>query len=161
MAFSPPVKGARSDGRLRIVDVGLKSIDFNRDSVISMLIWKDQADPANKKPKLSLFTGGDAEWDMEDSLGDWIDSKVEVLKTGHHGSLAGTSKEFVQKIKPDHVLLSAGNGHNHPGEIFTPHFEITCLNEIVPEWVLFYDAYYNALSGLSPPGKRIRTFSFS
>lgn len=93
----------------------LDTIDINQDSIICMLIWKDQANPLTAKPKLSLFSGGDAEWVMENNVGSWIDSQVEVLKTGHHGSLAGTSTAFVEKIAPQHVLLSAGDDHNHPG----------------------------------------------
>ncbi|KAL8993712.1 MAG: hypothetical protein Q9169_006143 [Polycauliona sp. 2 TL-2023] len=116
--LQPPPKGkaARSGGRLRIVNETLKPFDINQDSIICMLIWKDQTNPLTVKPKLSLFSGGDAEWAMEDNVGSWIDSEVEVLKTGHHGSLAGTSTKFVETIAPKHVLLSAGDDHNHPGQ---------------------------------------------
>ncbi|KAL8802317.1 MAG: hypothetical protein Q9182_003895 [Xanthomendoza sp. 2 TL-2023] len=142
--LKPPLKqNARSDGRLRIVDETLDTFDINQDSIICMLIWKDQANPTTAAPKLSLYSGGDAEWVMEDNLAAWIDTKVEVLKVGHHGSLAGTSKEFVEKLGPQHVLLSAGDDHNHP----------------VPEWILYFRAHFNFVSGL-PPAKRIHSVCY-
>ncbi|KAL8699729.1 MAG: hypothetical protein Q9224_001288 [Gallowayella concinna] len=140
----PPLKNnPRSAARLRIVDESLHPRDINQESIICMLIWKDQTNPTTAAPKLSLYSGGDAEWEMEDNVAAWIDTKLEVLKVGHHGSLAGTSKEFVEKLSPQHVLLSAGDDHNHP----------------VPEWILYFRAHFSFVSGL-PPAKRIHPAYF-
>lgn len=64
-----------------------------------------------------LFTG-DAEIDERDWLiehhSDLLD--VDVLKASHHGSDNGTSDEWLSKITPTHVVISAGvnTTYRHP-----------------------------------------------
>lgn len=51
---------------------------------------------------------------------DWLD--VDMLKIGHHGSLAtSTTEEWLSAVRPEYSVASAGldNSHGHPrGEIF-------------------------------------------
>lgn len=60
----------------------------------------------NKKVLLT----GDAESDIEEKLitnyGDYL--KADVLKVAHHGSKTASSAEFLEKVKPDYALISAG-----------------------------------------------------
>lgn len=41
---------------------------------------------------------------------------VNILKLGHHGSKTSSSKEFLEKVKPDLAIISSGrnNHYNHP-----------------------------------------------
>ena len=87
----------------------------NPNSVVMLLIWKNK-DPS-QNPKVSLYTGGDAEYVMEDKVATFMQGdKIQVYKGGHHGSKAGTSATFIKAVKPDHIIYSAGKEHGHPGK---------------------------------------------
>lgn len=45
-----------------------------------------------------------------------IDAPVRVLKAGHHGSGSSTGEAFLQRVRPEHVVLSCGrrNRFGHP-----------------------------------------------
>lgn len=63
-----------------------------------------------------LFTG-DMEKKAEKSLlsgGYYIDA--DVLKTAHHGSSTGTTKEFLDAVTPEYAAISCGEGnaYGHP-----------------------------------------------
>ena len=57
-----------------------------------------------------LFTG-DAEHAVEDRLVDERGSELQstVLKAGHHGSNSSTTEAFLKKVRPKHVVITAGN----------------------------------------------------
>src|SRR3989344_903455 len=63
-----------------------------------------------------LFTGDmerELEWRiLEDNIG------CQVLKVGHHGSKTSTSDAFLEAVKPDFAVISAGraNRYGHPNE---------------------------------------------
>lgn len=59
-----------------------------------------------------ILTLGDLEEYYEDKLG----RKAHILKLSHHGSRTSTSKNFVEKVDPQVVLISAGknNRYGHP-----------------------------------------------
>lgn len=65
-----------------------------------------------------LFTG-DLEKDGEEIV---VDSGIlrdyDVLKVGHHGSKYATSEKFLEQVKPEIALISAGreNAYGHPSE---------------------------------------------
>lgn len=67
-----------------------------------------------------LFTG-DLEGGGEENLKALLEeseSQVEVLKVAHHGSKNSTSEEFLELLKPQAALISAGqkNRYGHPHE---------------------------------------------
>ena len=47
-----------------------------------------------------------------------IDNKADILKLSHHGSKTSSDREFIEKIDPQIVLISAGrnNKYGHPNE---------------------------------------------
>ncbi|GBR76777.1 DNA internalization-related competence protein ComEC/Rec2 [Candidatus Termititenax persephonae] len=61
-----------------------------------------------------LFTG-DAEAEAERFFLDVL-PEIDVLKAGHHGSKTSSSAEFLDRLKPDNVVISAGrrNKYRHP-----------------------------------------------
>ena len=65
-----------------------------------------------------LFTG-DAEKDSEADMVERYSAaelKVDVLKSGHHGSSTSSSEAFLNKVDPDYAVISAGvgNSYGHP-----------------------------------------------
>lgn len=57
---------------------------------------------------------GDAESPVESNL--YGDLSAEILKVGHHGSSSGTTKSFLDIVKPKAVIISVGvgNDYGHP-----------------------------------------------
>ena len=90
---------------LKIIETGDNYNKTNNNSVVSMLVYD------NTKV---LFTG-DMESEVE-KINLTKFSDVDVLKAGHHGSASSSSKEFLQKVKPEYVVVSAGlgNSYGHP-----------------------------------------------
>lgn len=109
-----PMAGRRGGHRPRIVNIQPDKGDINQESVCLMLMWKSPED--GEDPILSLYTGGDGEWLVEESIAAWARLSITVLKAGHHASLPSTSTKFIEIARPEHILLSAGKEHNHPGE---------------------------------------------
>lgn len=62
----------------------------------------------------SFLFMGDAETKSEDQINADID--VDVLKVGHHGSDSSTSQSLLDRVTPDHAIISAGEGntYGHP-----------------------------------------------
>lgn len=67
----------------------------------------------------SMLLTGDAETPAEEKILGKL-KPVNILKAGHHGSRAGSSKNFLAKINPEYVIISAGAKGNRYGH---PHFE--------------------------------------
>ncbi len=67
-----------------------------------------------------LFTG-DIGKEVERQILNQIPESIEVLKVAHHGSKNSTDEQFIQKIKPQHAILSYGeNKYGHPApEVIT------------------------------------------
>lgn len=66
--------------------------------------------------KTFLFSG-DNELAVEKALiASNFDLKAQVFKASHHGSKTSNSQEFLEKVKPNLVIISAGedNRFNHP-----------------------------------------------
>jgi competence protein ComEC len=62
-----------------------------------------------------LFTG-DIEEIAEKKIGSSYDIDVDVLKVPHHGSLTSSSRQFLDKVKPEYSIISVGrnNLYGHP-----------------------------------------------
>ena len=59
----------------------------------------------------SIMFTGDAEKEVEKELLDYYtdyDLDVDVLKVGHHGSKTSSSKDFINRIKPETAIISCG-----------------------------------------------------
>ena len=72
-----------------------------------------------------LFTG-DAQGPTENRLlADGADVKCDVLKIGHHGSMYGTSDEFLAAASPTFALISCGKGnrYSHPHDVVLKRLE--------------------------------------
>lgn len=84
--------------------------DINNSSVVVSLSY-GQTD--------FLFTG-DAEQEAEADMLLWL-KDIDILKVGHHGSNTASSLAFLQIIKPEIAVYSAGvgnsYGHPHPETI--------------------------------------------
>lgn len=66
-----------------------------------------------------LFTG-DAQEPVEKRLiEDGVNIKCDVLKVGHHGSMYGTSEEFLEVASPSLAMISCGRGnrYSHPHDV--------------------------------------------
>lgn len=65
---------------------------------------------------LGILTG-DLEKAGEDAILDSLED-VDYLKVGHHGSKGSSSQDFLEKLKPEIAVISAGKGnrYGHPAE---------------------------------------------
>lgn len=90
---------------LQIIETGDNYEDSNNNSVVSLLVYDEVK---------VLFTG-DMESDVEKrNLHKFSD--VDVLKSGHHGSASSSCMAFLEKTRPEYVVVSAGlrNSYGHP-----------------------------------------------
>jgi competence protein ComEC len=84
--------------------------DLNDLSLVTLVTW-DRA---------SVLLTGDASAEIERLLLDVLppasESRLSVLKVGHHGSRTSTSSELVAHMRPRVAVISAGDGNRfgHP-----------------------------------------------
>jgi len=94
---------------------GGKKSDPNNESIVGRLVYKN----------FSVMFTGDAEKEVESNV--WADNdakklKSTILKSGHHGSYTASTENFLSVVKPEVVLISAGeptdkrggNTYGHP-----------------------------------------------
>lgn len=100
---------------VKSINHGKQKSDPNNESIVGRLAYKDFA---------MMFTG-DAEKIVEDYLVKNVTAKklsAKILKAGHHGSYTASTKDFLAEVKPEYVLISAGeptdkrggNTYGHP-----------------------------------------------
>lgn len=109
--------------------------DPNNESVVGRLVYKD----------FSIMFTGDAEKKVESEV--WADNdskklRSTILKAGHHGSYTASTENFVQTVKPEYVLISAGEptdkrGGNTYGHPHREPLEIYLANGIPAENILW------------------------
>lgn len=103
--------------------------DFFLDGIFFNILWPEEEsfpliskDTNNVSIAIKLtygitdiFIGGDLPSEFEDQLSAEIED-IEILKAGHHGSKTSTSKSFLNKLKPEISIISAGlnNSYGHP-----------------------------------------------
>ena len=97
------------------VNDGKRKTDPNNESIVGRLVYKD----------FTMMFTGDAEKEVESNI--WADNdeknlQSKVLKSGHHGSYTASTENFLRVVKPEVVLISAGeptdkrggNTYGHP-----------------------------------------------
>ncbi|KAK3376171.1 hypothetical protein B0T24DRAFT_572789 [Lasiosphaeria ovina] len=95
---------------------------INGASIMAVVIWPTTT-KTHVKPflRVSLYTGGDAEEDRERVLLAWMENnatapggvKLDVVKTGHHGSHFAMPENMVN-FQNKAFVISAGAKHGHP-----------------------------------------------
>ncbi|NCS99581.1 MBL fold metallo-hydrolase [Candidatus Parcubacteria bacterium] len=78
----------------------------------------------------------------------------DILKLGHHGSKTSTSKEFLEKVNPESVVISAGvdNSYGHPSKetlYIVNNFGSKIYSTIDSGIVSFY-LYPDIIEGIKP-----------
>jgi competence protein ComEC len=85
--------------------------EANENSIILLLEYNE----------VSVLLTGDMETNQEkDLIHAFSEFDIDVLKAPHHGSRYTASSDFLNRVKPEHVIISAGinNRYNHP------HYEV-------------------------------------
>ena len=126
---------------LKIIETGDDYDNANDSSVVSMLIFD--------RFKL-LLTGDMGSGAEERNLNKFTD--VDVLKVGHHGSRYSTSAAFLNKIKPEAAVVSAGKGNSYSH----PHSQT--LQRLFDAGTTVYGTYKSGTLILTTDGK---TYSFN
>lgn len=68
---------------------------------------------------MNVLLTGDGDRESEESiLKEYPDLTVDILKAGHHGSKTSTSDRFLDVIRPEYVMISAGSPslYHHPSD---------------------------------------------
>ena len=60
-----------------------------------------------------LFTGDCEEAAEEDMLNSGYDLSADVMKAGHHGSNTSNMRELLEKVSPETVVISCGEGNDY------------------------------------------------
>lgn len=60
-----------------------------------------------------LFTGDCQEEAEADILASGMDVSAQVMKAGHHGSDTSNSREFLEAVAPEYVVISCGEGNDY------------------------------------------------
>lgn len=69
----------------------------NPGSIVALLIWRAASDAESLR--ISFFTAGDAEFEVEEALTTWLEAEtIKVIKAGHHGSAAGTVRSYTLRF---------------------------------------------------------------
>lgn len=93
--------------------------DSNNEGIVGILTYGN----------FSMLFTGDAESVVEKDLMSRL-NHCNVLKAGHHGSATSSDIDFIKKIKPDYVLISAGQPNIKNGNVYGhPHVQ-TLMNYI-------------------------------
>lgn len=92
---------------LKIIESLDGDSNANNDSVITLLDYNN----------FSALFSGDSESKAETGCLNKL-SNVDVLKAGHHGSRTASTQSFLNVIRPETVIISAGlgNQYGHPHE---------------------------------------------
>lgn len=86
----------------RILEMGDGYADPNENSVVSMIDYND----------IEVLLTGDLESTVEKSNLNRF-SDIDVLKVGHHGSRTASSQAFLDVVRPEAAVISAGRDNNY------------------------------------------------
>ncbi|KAF2498801.1 hypothetical protein BU16DRAFT_579855 [Lophium mytilinum] len=118
-----PVAGVTQNGYPAFLCVGIDdsflglestktNVTLNESSLMCIIVWPKRLN--QPKPRISLYTGGDAETLQESRLVAFLTgSSVECIKASHHGSERSTAVEIFG-LSPGYFIMSAGDKHGHP-----------------------------------------------
>ena len=92
--------------KVQVLAVDPNNADNNDASIVLKLTYNG----------VSFLLTGDASSKIEQQMMNKFDVSATVLKAGHHGSSTSSSLSFFQKVKPEAVILSygEGNSYGHP-----------------------------------------------
>ena len=92
--------------KVQVLAVDANNTDNNDASIVLKLTYNG----------VSFLLTGDASSKIEQQMMQKYDVSATILKAGHHGSSTSSSLSFLQKVKPQAVILSygAGNSYGHP-----------------------------------------------
>lgn len=80
------------------------SPDINENSVVLKVTYGD----------ISYLLTGDAGKDAEEYiLSTGYNTAADILKAGHHGSRHSSTKDFLNKVSPDVIVVSVGEGNSY------------------------------------------------
>ncbi len=96
--------------------IGEEFENLNNSSIIMRLVYGE----------VEILLTGDAEAEVEEELleaGIWLDS--DVFKAGHHGSRTASSRDFLEEVDPEIVVIQCGEGNSfgHPHQETLDAFE--------------------------------------
>ncbi len=100
----------------KLIKNGETKTDPNNESVVGRLVYK----------KFSMMFTGDAEKPVERYIVNNFDKKnlkSTILKSGHHGSYTASTKDFLNAVTPQYVLISAGPEEERRNTYGHPHLE--------------------------------------
>ena len=128
----------------------------NSSSPIMLLEYKD---------KSFVWTGdatSEVEEDFLNSIEYNIDEKVrftdiDVYQAGHHGSSTSSSKDFVDQMTADYVVVSCGedNSYEHPHQEFIER--INGYSHSTSDYLLRTDLIENIVFGFNEQGQLVYT----
>ena len=97
------------------------SVFNNRIYFLNTTVYKNENDNSNvlyfNYNNYQFLFMGDASIEKEkDILNEYSIENIDFLKVGNHGSDTGSSKEFIDIMKPKYSIISVGenNRYNHP-----------------------------------------------
>lgn len=96
-----------NNATFKVLHIGDNKKDLNDTSVVLRLEYGNT----------SYLLMGDATSNVEkDLLNNNVNLKSDVLKVGHHGSNYSSTIDFLNKVKPEYVIIEVGknNSYNHP-----------------------------------------------
>lgn len=97
------------DVKVQIIELGDNHKNTNENSVVAVISYNGK----------NILAAGDLEEDLEDELTQILRAKnitIDLYKASHHGSKTSNSSELIDYIKPEVVVISAGEGnkYKHP-----------------------------------------------
>ena len=94
--------------KLQVLAVDAGASENNDASIVLKLTYN----------KITFLFMADAGTKIESDIAKKYNINATVLKAGHHGSRTSSSRSFLQKVKPEAVILSYGqyNDYGHPHE---------------------------------------------
>lgn len=87
--------------------VGSEPLSLNDSSIALMVAYSS---------KLVLLTGDGEAQEENELIDSGVNLKADIFKAGHHGSKTSSSLAFLQKVRPEIVVIGVGknNQYGHP-----------------------------------------------